>query len=183
MKVGIIICDRYRDCAGGKCFRSARAREGGFSLYSADEPLEIVGYTSCGGCPGGNVEYAPAEMAKNGAEAVHLATGLLVGYPPCPFLDDFVRFIETRYGMEAVLGTHPIPETYFETHSAAAAGSLRTYSPAIVRRVSPRCGPSGRVPAQVVAASKPWDSCWRAMLPRYSPWRSASASPRASIGL
>ncbi|MFH1762955.1 MAG: CGGC domain-containing protein, partial [Gemmatimonadota bacterium] len=46
MKIGIIICDRYRSCAGGKCFRAARQREGGFARYPADEPLEIVGFTS-----------------------------------------------------------------------------------------------------------------------------------------
>ncbi len=118
MKVGIFICDRYRDCAGGKCFRSAREREGGFSRYAKDEPLEIVGYTSCGGCPGGNIEYAPEEMIKNGAEAIHLATGLVVGYPPCPYTDYFKQFIETRYGVPVVVGTHPIPEHYARRHSA-----------------------------------------------------------------
>ena len=52
MKIGIIICDRYRSCGGG--------------------------------CPGGNVEHVPEEMIRNGAEAIHLDTGLVVGYPPCP---------------------------------------------------------------------------------------------------
>jgi len=32
-RVGIIICNRYRRCAGGKCFRALREREGAFSLY------------------------------------------------------------------------------------------------------------------------------------------------------
>lgn len=116
MKVGIIICDRYRDCAGGKCFRSVRERTGGFSRYSAEEPLEVVGYTSCGGCPGGNIEYAPEEMVNNGAEAIHLATGLVVGYPPCPWLDYFKQFIEQKYQVPVVVGTHPIPEKYRKVH-------------------------------------------------------------------
>jgi predicted metal-binding protein len=116
MKIGILICDRYRDCAGGKCFRAAREREGGFSTYSQDEPLEVVGYTTCGGCPGGNIEYAPEEMIKNGAQAIHLATGLVVGYPPCPHLDFFKQFIEGRYGVPVVVGTHPIPEKYRLVH-------------------------------------------------------------------
>ena len=120
MKIGIIICDRYRNCAGGKCFRAARERAGSFSRYPAEAPLEVVGFVSCGGCPGGNVEYAPAEMVRNGAEAIHLATGLVVGYPPCPYIDDFVRFVEEKYGMEVVIGTHPIPESYFETHRSLA---------------------------------------------------------------
>ncbi len=55
-KIGIIICDRYRDCAGENCFRALKNREGAFSIY-ADHDVEVVGYTSCGGCPGGNVEY------------------------------------------------------------------------------------------------------------------------------
>jgi predicted metal-binding protein len=116
-KIGIIICDRWRRCAGGKCLRALREREGAFDRYR-DEEVELVGYTTCDGCPGGNVEYAPAEMKRNGAEVVHLATGLLVGYPPCPFIDDFIRFIEVKYGMGVVLGTHPIPQHYFDTHHA-----------------------------------------------------------------
>jgi len=93
-------------------------REGAFSIYSPDEELEIVGYTTCGGCPGGNVEYAPAEMIKNGAEAIHLATGLIVGYPPCPRIKAFRSFIEEKYKIPVVMGTHPIPEKYYLTHSA-----------------------------------------------------------------
>ena len=56
------------------------------------------------------------EMKNNGAEVIHLATGLIVGYPPCPFIEDFRRFIETRYGLEVVYGTHPIPEKYLKVH-------------------------------------------------------------------
>jgi predicted metal-binding protein len=116
IKIGIIICDRYRTCAGGKCFRSLRNREGAFSIYK-DQEVELVGYTTCDGCPGGNVEYVPEEMIKNGAEAIHLATGLVVGYPPCPYLAHFHDFIETRYGVTVVFGTHPIPQKYLNIHA------------------------------------------------------------------
>lgn len=115
-KIGIIICARYRDCGGGKCFRALRERRGAFSRYPTDESAEIVGYSSCGGCPGGNVEYVPAEMKKNGAEVIHLATGLIVGYPPCPNIRRFKKFIETAYGLPVVVGTHPIPEKYVKVH-------------------------------------------------------------------
>ncbi len=50
-KIGIIICDRYRNCSGGKCFRALREREGAFDIYDKDENVEVVGYTNCGGCP------------------------------------------------------------------------------------------------------------------------------------
>ena len=115
VRIGIIICDRYRTCAGGKCLRSLRQREGAFSVYRGCE-VELVGYTTCDGCPGGNVEYAPEEMKKNGATVIHLATGLVVGYPPCPHLEHFVRFIPEKYGIPVVGGTHPIPQKYLLTH-------------------------------------------------------------------
>ena len=116
VKIGIIICDRYRRCAGGKCFRSLREREGAFSRYAGME-VEVAGYTTCDGCPGGNIEYAGEEMVKNGVEVIHLATGLIVGYPPCPYINTFVEFLEKRFPVEVVLGTHPIPQKYYDTHS------------------------------------------------------------------
>jgi len=116
IKVGIIICDRYRSCAGGKCFRAAANHEGAFSVYK-DKEIEIAGFTTCGGCPGGNIEYAPEEMKKNGVTHIHFATGLLVGYPPCPYMEHFINFIPEKYGMKVIMGTHPIPQKYYMTHS------------------------------------------------------------------
>jgi predicted metal-binding protein len=116
VKIAIIICDRYHTCAGGKCLRAMRNREGAFAHYAGSE-LELVGYTTCGSCPGGNVEYTGEEMLKNGVQVIHLATGLLVGYPPCPRIRTFKAFLEERYGIKVVLGTHPIPEKYLDLHT------------------------------------------------------------------
>ena len=126
IKIGIIICDRYRECAGGKCFRALKNREGAFESYK-DQDVEIVGYTTCGGCPGGNVEYAPAEMQKNGAKVIHLATGFIVGYPPCPYVEHFCNFIETQYGIKVVVGTHPIPQKYYTTHQQLRTWESRSW--------------------------------------------------------
>jgi predicted metal-binding protein len=115
VRIGIIICDRYKACTGGKCFRALRESEGAFEAYQG-RAIELVGFTTCGGCPGGNIEYAPEEMKRNGAEVVHLATGFLVGYPPCPFLEQFLRTIPEKFGLRVVAGTHPVPEKYFRTH-------------------------------------------------------------------
>jgi predicted metal-binding protein len=132
MKVGIIICDRYRSCGGGKCFRAVRQREGGFSCYPADEPLEVVGHSTCGGCPGGNIEHVPEEMIRNGAETIHLATGLVVGYPPCPYLNYFIDFIPKRYGVPVVVGTHPVPEKYRRTHRILSSWSVVQAQPLLL---------------------------------------------------
>lgn len=117
VRVGMIMCNRYHTCAGGKCFRAMKNREGAFSIYAGKE-VELVGCTTCGGCPGGNIEYAPAEMKKNGVTVIHLATGMLVGYPPCARIDYFRRFIREQYSIPVVVGTHPIPQKYFKVHES-----------------------------------------------------------------
>lgn len=117
-RIGIIICDRYRNCGGGKCFRALKNREGAFDIYALNEDVKIVGYASCGGCPGGNIEYVPEEMKKNGAEIIHFATGFVVGYPPCPYINDFQDMIRMKYNMNVIIGTHPIPQNYYNRHSA-----------------------------------------------------------------
>lgn len=115
-KIGIVICARYQSCGGGKCFRALRERAGAFARYAKEESVEVVGFSFCGGCPGGNIESVPEEMKKNGAQVIHLATGLIVGYPPCPHLRRFKEYIETRYGLPVVVGTHPIPLKYKDVH-------------------------------------------------------------------
>lgn len=123
VRVGMIMCNRYHTCAAGKCLRALRNREGAFSIY-AGKDVELVGCTTCGGCPGGNIEYAPAEMKKNGVTVIHLATGMLVGYPPCTRIDYFRRFIQEQYGIPVVVGTHPIPQKYFKIHDALGSWKL-----------------------------------------------------------
>lgn len=131
IKVGIIICDRYKTCAGGKCFRALKNREGAFSMYAGKE-VELVGYTTCGGCPGGNIEYAPEEMKKNGATHIHFATGFIVGYPPCPYMEYFEKFIKERYQMQVVFGTHPIPEKYMLIHDKLNTWNTPFWNEAII---------------------------------------------------
>lgn len=116
-KTGIIICARYINCSGGKCLKAMKEHVGGFASYPEDEILELVGFANCGGCPGGNIEYVPEEMIKNGVEVIHLATGLVVGYPPCPRVRQFKEYIETRFNIPVVIGTHPIPLKYYYTHN------------------------------------------------------------------
>lgn len=131
VKIGIIICDRYRTCAGGKCLRSMRNREGAFDRYAGIE-IELVGYTTCDGCPGGNVEYTGEEMVKNGAQVIHLATGLVVGYPPCPYISTFKSYLEKRYGVKVVVGTHPIPQKYLDLHTSLKTWEAPEWAPLLV---------------------------------------------------
>ena len=135
-KIGIIICDRYRRCAGGKCLRALRDKEGAFGNYAADAELELVGFTTCDGCPGGNIEYAADEMLKNGAEVIHLATGMLVGYPPCPHIATFKAFLEKSYPVKVVVGTHPIPNKYLKTHTCLGSWESPEWKPLVEAALS-----------------------------------------------
>ena len=135
-KIGIIICDRYRRCAGGKCLRALRDKEGAFGGYAPDAELELVGFTTCDGCPGGNIEYAADEMLKNGAEVIHLATGMLVGYPPCPHIATFKAFLEKSYPVKVVVGTHPIPNKYQNTHTCLRSWESPEWKPLLKAALS-----------------------------------------------
>jgi hypothetical protein len=55
-------------------------------------------------------------MIRNGAEVIHLATGMVVGYPPCPRLPYFAEFIRKKFGVHEVIGTHPVPQNYYTDH-------------------------------------------------------------------
>jgi len=105
-------------------------REGAFDIYEGQE-LELVGFTTCDGCPGGNIEYLGEEMVKNGAQVIHLATGLVVGYPPCPHIGSFKAFLEERYGLKVVVGTHPIPQKYLDMHTRLGTWDAVPWKPLI----------------------------------------------------
>jgi predicted metal-binding protein len=111
VKVGIMICDRNRTCTGNKCFKSIIERDGVFKDYPKGEPIEVVGWMACGGCPGERLEAAPADMKKYGAEVILLASCYLAGYPICPYIEDHKKYIENVVGLPVKVGTHPCPRT------------------------------------------------------------------------
>ncbi len=41
---------------------------------------------------------------------------MVVGYPPCPHIRQFKTFIETQYGLPVIVGSHPIPLKYWQSH-------------------------------------------------------------------
>ena len=110
VKVGIMICDRNRKCTGNKCFKSIIERDGAFSEYPDEEPIEVVGWI---------LEFAPADMKKYGAEVIYLASCYLAGYPACPYIEDHKTYIENVVGLPVVVGTHPMPQNYIDAHGKA----------------------------------------------------------------
>ncbi len=98
--------------------------------------MNLVGYMTCGRCPGGNIEYDPAEMFKNGAEVIHLATGFVVGYHPCPHIEFFTKFITERFGDKVVIGTHSIQQKYLNLNGNLGTWDTPTWKEIITPAIS-----------------------------------------------
>ncbi|MFM9413643.1 CGGC domain-containing protein [Peptococcus simiae] len=88
MKLGIIRCQQTENlCPGTKCLRGAQNHSFIFEEFK-DEPIELVGMVSCGGCPGKQVGVRAADMIKWGADTIALASCITRGNPigyACPF--------------------------------------------------------------------------------------------------
>ncbi len=83
MKVGIIRCQMTEDmCPGSTDFKVARE---GSLAFEQIGPAEIVGFLSCGGCPGKKAVMRARMMVDHGAEAVVFTScmknGTPIGYP------------------------------------------------------------------------------------------------------
>ena len=87
MKVGIIRCAATEDyCPGTTDFKMLRERRGVFE--GVEEDIGLVGFTSCGGCPGKRVPLRVRELVKRGADTIVFASCIKKGTPigyPCPF--------------------------------------------------------------------------------------------------
>lgn len=96
-KVGIIRCQQTEDmCPGTTDFKTA---EKGTLAFEAFGPCEIIGFVSCGGCPGKRAVTRAKMLADRGAEAVFLASCIKKGNPvgmPCPNYEAMKTAIEKK---------------------------------------------------------------------------------------
>lgn len=87
-KVGIIRCMQTEDmCPGTTDFKVAAT---GKLAFAEIGPAEVVGFVSCGGCPGKKAVTRAEEMVKRGAEIIFLASCICKGNPigfACPNAD------------------------------------------------------------------------------------------------
>lgn len=81
-KVGIIRCQQTEDmCPGTTDFKVAAQ---GKLAFEKTGPVEIVGFISCGGCPGKRAVSRAEMMVKRGAEAIAFASCISKGNPIGP---------------------------------------------------------------------------------------------------
>ncbi len=104
MKVGVIRCQQTEDmCPGNTDFKVAKE---GKRAFENTGPVEIIGFVSCGGCPGKRAVARAQLMVDRGAEAIVLASCISKGNPigyPCPHYEDIKNALEKKLSTEITL--------------------------------------------------------------------------------
>ena len=115
VKAIIISCDNIRDrfCIGcERCLTAARERQGEFEKF---DKVDIVGFVSCGGCPGyivpklklfnkwieGYDDYEVVFIGKC------ITVAIETGQCPIGDVNKLKELIETKFEKKVVIGTHP----------------------------------------------------------------------------
>ncbi|OGS25444.1 MAG: CGGC domain-containing protein [Elusimicrobia bacterium RIFOXYB2_FULL_50_12] len=101
LKVGVIRCQQTEDmCPGNTDFKVAAE---GKCAFEETGPVEIVGFVSCGGCPGKRVVTRAKMMVERGAQAITFASCIKKGNPigfPCPHFDKMKEATEKKLGQD-----------------------------------------------------------------------------------
>ncbi|KXL52099.1 CGGC domain protein [Anaerotignum neopropionicum] len=102
MKVGIIRCMQTEDmCPGTSDFKVMKEKKGAFA--GIEEEIELIGFSSCGGCPGKKAITRAEEMVKRGANTIALASCITKGAPigfVCPHAEAMKKAISTKIGAD-----------------------------------------------------------------------------------
>lgn len=105
-KIAVVRCDIVSEtCPGVACFKAFNKRKMHFEEYGKD--AEIIGFFTCGGCPGRRVFRLVDSLIKHGVDVIHLSSCMLMegGYPKCPHIDEIKQMI-IKKGVKVVEGTH-----------------------------------------------------------------------------
>jgi predicted metal-binding protein len=105
-RIAVVRCERVSEvCPGVGCFKAFNERRVKFEEYGDD--AEIIGFFTCGGCPGRRVYRLLKSLEKHKLDVVHLSSCMLMEkeYPKCPHLEEIRESIE-RKGVRVVEGTH-----------------------------------------------------------------------------
>jgi predicted metal-binding protein len=100
MRVGLIRCMQTEDmCPATTDFKVIREKKCAFE--GIEEEIEIIGFVTCGGCPGKKAISRAQEMVKRGADAIVLTSCITKGYPigyVCPHAEKIKEAIIKKVG-------------------------------------------------------------------------------------
>lgn len=100
MKVGLIRCLQTEDmCPATIDLKVMREKKCAFKDVAED--IEVIGISTCGGCPGKKAVTRAEEMVRRGADTIALASCITKGNPvgfPCPNAQAMKEAIVKRLG-------------------------------------------------------------------------------------
>lgn len=103
-KAGIIRCQQTEDmCPGTTDFKVAAE---GTCAFKETGPVQIIGFVSCGGCPGKRAIPRAAMLLDRGAEIIVFASCMTKGNPigfPCPHFNTIKESLKKRIGDKAAI--------------------------------------------------------------------------------
>ncbi len=98
LKVGIIRCALVAEiCPATSCIKAIKDGKGAFK----DLEGELIGFMTCGGCPGVKVSANVRTLIGRGANVIALSSCMSKGYPVgskafvCPHFEDIKRAVES----------------------------------------------------------------------------------------
>ncbi|MCG8472946.1 MAG: CGGC domain-containing protein [Desulfobacterales bacterium] len=98
-KVGIIRCQQTEDlCPGTTDFKVAAEEKLGFEAFGA---AQVVGFVSCGGCPGKRAVARAKVMVDRGVDAIVFASCISRGNPigmACPHFKQIKEAVIRKVG-------------------------------------------------------------------------------------
>ncbi len=98
MKVGVIRCELVAEnCPGSSCFEAMREKKGAFE--GVEEEIIVVGFMTCGGCPGKKVSFKVKALLEKGADTIAISSCITKGYPVgkafvCPNAEEIKKAVE-----------------------------------------------------------------------------------------
>ncbi|SDF30322.1 CGGC domain-containing protein [Sporomusa acidovorans] len=110
-RIAIISCGNVKNelsCAATGCFKSFNERKGMFACYGDDQKSQIVGFSTCAGCP---TLYAMEKILTKVKPLVEISKADTIHFSSCmvklcPFVQKYKSVINTMYPhVEVVMGT------------------------------------------------------------------------------
>lgn len=105
-KIAVVRCDIVSEtCPGVACFKAFNKRKVHFEQYGKD--AQIIGFFTCGGCPGRRIFRLVDSLLKHDVDVVHLSSCMLLekSYAKCPHIEEIKQMITVK-GVKIVEGTH-----------------------------------------------------------------------------
>ena len=105
-KIAVVRCDIVSEtCPGVACFKAFNKRKVHFEQYGND--AQIIGFFTCGGCPGRRIFRLVDSLLKHDVDVIHLSSCMLLekSYAKCPHIEEIKQMIAGK-GVRIVEGTH-----------------------------------------------------------------------------